>query len=487
MIDNNFKFGKEIFVQQFEGSIGQKYEVIEELEVGEFFRLATAKNKKSDEVRAIKQLSKKKILNEDLEKFKKEINVLKTLDHPNIIKLYEIFETQKHLYLVYEKCNGGNLFEDLINRMESGHMYSEKEVAIIIRQIMSALEYCSQKKIGHYNLTMENILFLNEKKLDSGLKDKKTKKTKNLNLIDEIKNPIKIIEFGSSQINKQEFNSRLETNYFVPPEILEGNYTEKCDIWSAGVLLYILLSGNPPFNGSNEIEVYKKILGKKFEFTKEFDNVSREVKDLIKHMIAPENERYSASKILADPWFKKIIKDKELKELKINPSFLIEYNKVSKLKKLILLFIASRISNKEINHLKEIFQVFDKNNDGLIIYEEFKDGLNQILTEKISDDQMRDYFNAIDTSKNGKIEYTEFIAATLDKKNYLKKKKLKQAFEMLDRNHSGKIEKEEIKGILKLQSNDEIITELIEKVDANKDGEIDYNEFLDFMGYKKEK
>ena len=142
----DLKFGKEIFVTKFEGDIGDKYEIIKELGEGAFGKVVSAKNKKSGDIRAIKQLSKKKISPEDLERFKREVDVLKTIDHPNIIKLYEIYETQNHIYLVMEKCDGGELFDDLMVRLESGHMYTEKEVAIIMRQVMSAIEYCHQKK-----------------------------------------------------------------------------------------------------------------------------------------------------------------------------------------------------------------------------------------------------------------------------------------------------------------------------------------------------
>ena len=477
----DIKFGKEIFVTKFEGSIGDTYEIIKELGEGGFGKVVAAKNKKSGDIRAIKQLSKKKISPEDLERFKREVNVLKTIDHPNIIKLYEIYETQNHIYLVMEKCDGGELFDDLMVRLESNHMYTEKEVAIIMRQIMSAIEYCHQKKICHRDLKAENVLFLNKKELDSGLKE--GKKTKKMNKIDEIKNPVKVIDFGLSQIIKPDIQSKVGTAYYVPPEILDGHYTEKCDVWSAGVLLYILLSAVPPFNGQDDREIYAKIRTKKFKFSSHFDKLSNEVKELIKHMIAPEEERYSASQVLADPWFKKVdIQDKQLKDLKFDASFIKEYNKANQLKKMVLMFIASRIGDKEINDLKEAFKAFDKDNDGQISLEEFKEGLKQLPNVNMTEDKIVEYFNSIDTDKSGKIDYTEFIAATLNKKNYLQKEKLYEAFSMLDKNKKGKISKEEIKGLLRLESKDKIIMDLIEKADANKDGEIDYNDFLDFMG-----
>ena len=284
------KFGKEIVVSKFEGSIEEKYEVIKELHKGGYGKVYLAKNKDTGDLRAVKSLSKNNITPEDLEKFKREIEVLKTIDHPNIIKLYEIYESEKHIYLVMEKCDGGDLFEDLMVRLDSRNMYSEKEVAIIMKQIISAIEYCHQKKICHRDLKAENILFLNQKELDSGLKTEKGEPIK-YNFIDEIKNPIKVIDFGQNQIIKPDIQSRVGTLYYLPPEVIKGHYTEKCDIWSAGVLLYLLLSGKPPFYGREDRTIYIKILIQEFSFTKEFNNVSKEIKDLIKHMLASEKER----------------------------------------------------------------------------------------------------------------------------------------------------------------------------------------------------
>ena len=477
----DYKFGKDQFVAEIEGSIKENYEIIQKLGQGGFGMVVTGKNKKTGELRAIKLLSKNKFSDDDLVRFKREFKVLSTIDHPNVIRLYEKYETKSHIYLVMEKCDGGELFDDLMIRIKSGKMYSEREVAIIMRQVLSAIQYCHEKGICHRDLKAENVLFLNKKELDSGYKDKK------MNLINEIKNPIKLIDFGLSQIIKPDIKSRVGTAYYVSPEILDGNYTAKCDVWSAGVLLYILLSGLPPFNGHNDGEIFQKVKTIKFSFPEGFKNVSNEAKDLINHMIIAEKNRYSAKEALSHPWFKILNKEnKELKNIKFDPSFLEEYNKANHLKKLVLLFIASRIGDNEINDLKVAFKALDKDNDGQISLEEFKDGLKQLPNVKISDEKMVEYFDSIDTDKSGKIDYTEFIAATLSKKNDLQKEKLKGAFSMLDKNNDGKISKEEIKGILRLESKDQIITDLMAKVDTNKDGEIDYKDFLDFMGAEKQ-
>ena len=172
----DLKYGKELFVADFEDSVLKNYEIIKELGEGGFGKVYAAKNKKSGEIRAIKQLLKKNISKDDLDRFKREIEVLKKIDHPNVIKLYEKYESDNHIYLVMEKCDGGELFDDLMIRIKSGKMYSEREVAIIMRQVLSAIQYCHEKKICHRDLKAENVLFLNKKTVDSGLKEKKKKK-----------------------------------------------------------------------------------------------------------------------------------------------------------------------------------------------------------------------------------------------------------------------------------------------------------------------
>ena len=193
---------------------------------------------------ACKKLSKLNI--DNLEKFRKEIDILMKLDHPNIIKLYEVFEAPNSLYLIMEECQGGELFDRLSERIENNNMFSEKDAVEIMKQIMSAIDYCHNNGVCHRDLKPENLLYLKKGK--------------------EENNSLKVIDFGLSQniSNKKRLSSKVGTPYYISPEILEGNYTEKCDIWSAGVIFYVLLTGELPFNGSNDVEIYSKI--KKFEF-----------------------------------------------------------------------------------------------------------------------------------------------------------------------------------------------------------------------------
>ena len=465
MLNENatIKYSKKTFVGKSEGLFLDNYDVLKQLGKGGYGKVYQVKNKKSGDIRACKHLSKLSIKN--LEKFEREINILINSDHPNIIKIFEIFESQRSLYIVMEECKGGEIFDRIIEHIQSKQMYSEKEAAEMFQQVMSAIEYCHNNGICHRDLKPENLLYLNPGA--------------------EKNNPIKVIDFGLSQYispNKK-LSTKVGTAYYVAPEILKGDYTEKCDIWSAGVILYIFLSGDPPFNGPSDSVIYGKIAEMKFNFPeKKWKNVSKDAIDLIKHMISPENERYTARQVLDHPWFKNA-SNVPLSSLDFSPSFFIDYLKGSQLKKMSLLFIASRLDENEIENLNKVFKAFDKRKDGQITYDELRQGLIQFKSTKFTEDDVQKLFNKIDVDKNGKIDYTEFLAATIQKANYLKKEKLFETFSKFDIDNSGFITKDELLKALKAEkSQEKEVENLIKAVDKNGDGKIDYKEFLQLMG-----
>jgi calcium-dependent protein kinase len=460
----SIKFGKKDFVGKFEGVFLDNYDVLKQLGKGGYGKVYEVMNKKTKEIRACKHLSKLSIKN--LEKFEREIEILRKADHPNIIKLYEIFESKRSFYLIMEECKGGEVFDRIIEHIQNKEMYSEKNAAIILRQMMSAVEYCHNNGIAHRDLKPENLLYLNQGSEDN--------------------NSIKVIDFGLSQVispNKK-LKTKVGTAYYVSPEILQGSYSEKCDIWSAGVILYILLSGDPPFNGPSDIAIYKKIAQMDFDFPEaKWANISDEAKDLIKHMIAPENERYNARQVMEHKWMN-IVNQDNLANLNFDPSFLVNYAKSNIFKKMTLLFIASRLEDNEINHLKKIFEAFNLQKDGQISYQELKKGLKELKCCRISDEELCELFKSIDVDQNGKIDYTEFLAATIQKRIYLQEEKLFEAFCTFDKDDCGKIKKEELMSVLNADPQQEgEIEKIIKEVDKTGEGSIDYKEFLEMMGY----
>ena len=456
----DLKFARENFVGETKGKLLDSYEVLTQLGKGGYGKVYKVKNIKTGEIRACKHLSKQNVKN--LEKFRREIEILKKMDHPNIIKLYEVYESERSLYLVMELCNGGEIFDRIIEHIQNKKMYSEKDSAKIFEQVMSCIQYCHNKNICHRDLKPENLLYLNAGS--------------------EENNRIKVIDFGLSQACDR-LKTKVGTAYYVSPEILSGNYTQLCDIWSAGVILYILLSGDPPFNGPNDNYIYTKISQMKFSFPEnKWKNISNDAKDLICHMLVPESERYTAEQVLAHPWFKNA-SDVPLSAIEFNDkNMFMNFVNGSFIKKMGLMFIASRFDENEINNLKNVFSAFDTGKDGQISFEELKKGLLEIKSSHLTEEELKKIFDSIDVDKNGKIDYTEFIASTMEGAKYYKNERLLEAFESFDKDGSGQITKGELLETLKAEKcQEKEIEKFIKAVDKDGNGKISIDEFRQLM------
>jgi calcium-dependent protein kinase len=244
------------------------------------------------------------------------------------------------------------------------------------------------------------------------------------------------------------------------------------------------LSGSPPFNGPNDNAIYSKIAKMEFEYPeKKWANISNEAKDLINHMIAPENKRYNSKQVLLHPWLKNV-ETFDLINLNFEAKFLQDYAQSNFIKKIALVIIASRLEENEINNLKKVFSAFDKEKNGQISYEELKEGLLQVKPSISNEQEVFRLFKSIDLDKNGKIDYTEFLAATLQKKSYSKIERLYEAFCLLDKDNTQTISKQELIEVLNLHKSQEKEVEMIIKeCDKDGDGVINYPEFLHLMGY----
>lgn len=230
------------------------YKFDKELGSGGYGTVYLGINKLTGEKRAIKAIKKTSVDNQ--EAFRDEIKILMGMDHPNIIKLYEIFESEDYVYLVQEVCEGGELFYHITN---TKHL-TEDQVAQVMRQIFGAVQYCHANNVCHRDLKPENFL---------------------LKKINDISS-IKLIDFGLAKqlAEGEKMKSPNGTPYYIAPEIITGDYDLKVDNWSLGVVMYVMLTGSPPFYGTNNKEILRSVLKGVYTFNlKPFKSCSDEVKD----------------------------------------------------------------------------------------------------------------------------------------------------------------------------------------------------------------
>ena len=462
MKKDEIKFNKETFITHSKGRLTSKYKILNELGNGSFGKVIRVENLINKEIYACKKMIKKNI--KDIKSFNNEIDILSKCDHPNIIRLYEIIEGEKNVNLIMEECKGGQLFKKI--QLKNIIKMTEKEIAKIFKEIMIAVNYLHNRGICHRDLKPENILFLNN----------------------EENSPIKLVDFGLGKIfgdygklYNNEMKNTVGTIYYMSPEVLKGKYDQFCDIWSCGVILYLMLSGELPFYGKNDEEVYDKILAMKVEFPeKHWKNIDKDAIDLIKKMLCVVSDRLNAQQVLNHVWVQKNVPNPEGFINEVNKKTIKKYYSFNKIKKSIINFISSRLNDEEIEKLKNIFYEMDINKDGTITLDEMQQCLSKMF--KNNNTYIENLFNEIDTNKSGRIEYTQLISALIEQETYLKNEKLKEVFEKLDKDKNGKISNSEFLQFLKLQKNNEKdIEQYVKEFDLNGDGEIDYDEFINMM------
>lgn len=456
---DDVKLSKGNFVNYKKGNIEVDYEIRETLGSGAFAKVVKVLHKKSGQFRALKIIKKQK--DQDPARMYLEVEILKKLVHPNIMQIYEFYEDKKHFQIITELCEGGELFDMIVDKGS----FNEDEAAWIMKQLVSAVNYIHKNNICHRDIKPENIL------LD-------TKKD----------NIIKIIDWGTARFfdKNKKMNKISGTPYYIAPEVLFEKYDEKCDIWSCGVIMYITLCGYPPFNGENDSEILSKIKLGKFSFPdEEWEHVSDAAKDLIKKMLTfkPE-DRFDASACLEHCW----IKDNNKRQ--INPALgkkclnnMKKFHGGRKIQQAALTYIVNYLMSKEEkNEMLGMFQSLDTNGDGVLSRDEIYEGYKQTLGEIEAKKEVDRIMSEVDIDNSGTIDYNEFVMAATNRQKLLNQDKLEATFKIFDKDGSGTISCDELKSLLHIKSEDKkTIEDLIKEVDKNSDGEISLSEFKDMM------
>lgn len=446
------------------GKIRDHYRIGKVLGSGAFGEVRLCLHKDTQTQRAVKVLRKNLLDDKEMDMLKNEISILKSMDHPNIVKMYEFLEDEKRIYIVTEICKGGELFDEILNKSKFG----EQEAAVVMTQLLSAINYCHKQNIVHRDLKPENMLLEQDKDLEK----------------------LKIVDFGTSLSFDSEnaLDEKLGTAYYIAPEVIKKSYNEKCDLWSCGVIMYILLSGEPPFNdlkADNEA-IMKKVEKGKYDLSKGvWKTINKDAKDLIKKLLTYKPEdRISAEEALEHKFLANAKSGVDTGAASNALGNLRSFRSGQKLKAAAVSFIGSQlISKSEKEKLGKIFKALDANNDGRLSKEEIHDGYEDHFGKLLNEEELDDLFDSVDTDKSGFIDYTEFIAATMSSKKNMSEEKLTAAFKLFDKDASGTITPDELKDVFGSASNisDEAIDSILKQADENGDGEIEFAEFCNLM------
>lgn len=443
-----------------------KYHInAKELGHGHYGVVRKCMDRKTREWYAIKSIRKSKI--SKIEVLKREIQILKEVKHPHIIALRDVFEDSKYLHLITELCTGGELFDRIIKKTQSeeGH-FSEHDAALLVRDILDAIAYCHDVKgIVHRDLKPENFLFLTE--ADNA--------------------PIKIIDFGLSRhddVNQGIMQTKVGTPYYVAPEVLRRQYTKSCDIWSIGVITYILLCGYPPFYGDSDAQIFDSVRTGRFDFpSPEWDNISMTAKKFVLYLLRKDpTSRPTALQAMEHEWITMHLDDDKSKGKKaglrrssVRSETFQKFLAMRKLKKAALFVIASNLTQAEVGSLGDIFSHIDEAGDGVMTLTELDDAISRgSFPQEIQADinALKEELKLSDTDT---LNWKAFLDATMDKNLVLREDKIKFAFDHF-KHSENYLTLEDFVAIFK---SDREAEEIFDFLDSDNDGKISFEDFRD--------
>ena len=459
---------QENLVIQEKGNPNKKYIPIKLLGHGSFGSVYEAQNIVFLNSVAMKIINKSESALDEKE-ILNEINILKKLSHPNIVKIFEFYITKAHYYIVTEFCKDGELFSYIKKK------FSERQLAVLFYQIFSGLWYLHDNKILHRDIKLENIM----------ISGKETDKSRDEELF-----WIKIIDFGTAKIfekNKKE-KDVVGSSYYIAPEVLKKNYNEKCDIWSVGIILYMTLVGRAPFDGKNDDEIIHNVkTGNYNNKNEKLKEHSEEVRDLLSKLLEKDSKkRYSAKEALEHNWFKKfggrsLFSNYKKEEVEPYINNLFNYSFNSKIQQLVIAFLVHNLpSNESSVIILKLFRHFNKSGNCKLTKEELRQGLYEYKEKDEVDHYVENLFLLLDGDNNGYIEYEEFLRASIDKKLILKQNYLKYAFKFLDQDNSETLNTSKIIKAFVVKPNqilEAVFNKTLNNVDKDGDGIINFQEF----------
>ena len=408
---------------------------------------------------AIKTLSTINLTPKKFEMLFNEVEIYIRLDHPNICKLLEVYEDESAVHLVMELCTGRELYE----RLAQLRRYTERDAAAVAMQMLEAINYCHAHNVCHRDLKLENWVYASPA-MDS---------------------PLKLIDFGMSKV----FNEGVPltaihgTVYYVAPEVLTGKYDNACDVWSIGVIVYMLLSGSPPFAGNQDYEIIHKIKTAEVMFEgPRWVGISQEAKNFVLYLLTRDPKaRPTALEGMGHPWLASMLgtvsQDSTASEIDLGVLQNIrKFSRQNAMRRAALGLIAMSMGTAEVAHVEEEFRKLDKNKIGTIKLEELTDVLKKQL--HMSHTEAKLIFNRLDQTGDQEIHYTEFVAAALQAKLLMNEKYIKEAFQKFDVDNTGLISENDLRRVIGDEYKGEEVGQILRQVDYKNNGYIDYDEFV---------
>ncbi|WMV17172.1 hypothetical protein MTR67_010557 [Solanum verrucosum] len=386
-LDKSFGFSK---------NFGNKYELGEEVGRGHFGYTCKAKFKKGEvkgqEV-AVKVIPKSKMTTAiAIEDVRREVKILRALTgHSNLVKFYDSYEDHTNVYIVMELCEGGELLDRILSR---GGKYSEDDAKTVMIQILKVVAFCHLQGVVHRDLKPENFLF--------------TSKEENAQL--------KAIDFGLSDFVKpdERLNDIVGSAYYVAPEVLHRSYSTEADVWSIGVIAYILLCGSRPFWARTESGIFRSVLKADPSFEEQpWPTLSSEAKDFVKRLLNKDpRKRMTAAQALGHPWIKNSHNIEVALDILIF-KLMKAYMQSSALRKAALRALSKTLTVDELFYLKEQFALLQPSKNGTISFDNVKTALMKHATDAMKEARIHDFLASLNALQYRRMDFEEFCAAAL--------------------------------------------------------------------------
>ena len=438
------------------------YDISDSVVLGEGMsgKVMTCRQRYTGDLFALKTLSVEK-LRVNMDELRQEISIMKRLDHPNIVKVYETYEEATAFHVVMELCVGGQLVSRL---KQAKHGFGENMVAKLMTKMIGAILYCHEQGVCHRDVKLDNFVYES----------------------DAEEAELKLIDFGLSHVlvhDGERMRDRVGTLTYMAPEVLNGSrsssgggYTTACDMWSLGVVAYMLLSGRRPFHHQDREEKKRLVREGRVSFEHEaWRSVSPAAQDFVMALLQKDPRlRATARRALADPWMQQANAielrssadaARSLQQNSLVLRSLQDFASMEALHKVALEVVAFTAPPSSFDELRKLFKTIDVDNSGTITFDEFQNAMSQY--PEIPEPQVRRLFDSVDLTHNGQIDYNSFLAATLTAQQTIGEPTLRTAFSVLDRDCDGIITKDDLMATVGQACSEAEIDEMLNQIDAD--------------------